>query len=327
MSIRNPHDAFFRQVFGQPEVAADFLANYLPANVRAHLDLSQVELQQDSFLDPSLHEHFADLLFRVPLLEASVELQHAFVYVLFEHKSQPDPLVAFQLLRYLVHFWERNLREVGALPPVIPLVVYHGEQPWRVPRTFGELFEGPDALRPYWPNFAYDLQDLSTHSDEDLRGEVVLRVALLALKTIFARNAAARLPGIVSLLLRGLTDEQHALEYLRTVLLYLGESNHLQPQDMLSALTTADNKERENIMSTLREKWAEMVREEVREEGREEGMLRIVLNQLEHRFGTLDEELVQRTRNCSSEQLIVVSNLLLDASALAEVRQYLNTAN
>ena len=52
MSIRNPHDAFFRQVFGQPEVAADFLANYLPANVRAHLDLSQVELQQDSFLDP-----------------------------------------------------------------------------------------------------------------------------------------------------------------------------------------------------------------------------------------------------------------------------------
>ena len=101
-------------------------------------------------------------------------------------------------------------------------------------------------------------------------------------------------------------------------------------------------------MSTLREKWAEMVREEVREEGREEGrerkgarkgarkgreegreegMLRIVLNQLEHRFGTLDEELVQRTRNCSSEQLMVVSNLLLDASALAEVRQYLNTAN
>ena len=147
MSIRNHHDAFFRQVFSQPEVAADFLANYLPAEVRNQLNLDHVELEQDSFIDDELREHFADLIFRVPLLDDS-QGGVAFVYVLFEHKSYPEPLVAFQLLRYMVRMWERALREGNALPLIIPLVVYHGEQPWRVPQTFGELFDGPEALRP-----------------------------------------------------------------------------------------------------------------------------------------------------------------------------------
>ena len=66
----------------------------------------------------------------------------------------------------------------------------------RTTPSFGALFTGPEALRPYWPGFAYNLQDLSTYSDEELRGEAVLRVALLALKTVFARDAAARLPQI-----------------------------------------------------------------------------------------------------------------------------------
>ncbi|PIX37508.1 MAG: hypothetical protein COZ57_33975, partial [Armatimonadetes bacterium CG_4_8_14_3_um_filter_66_20] len=31
MSLANPHDRFFKQAFGQPEAARDFLLHYLPA--------------------------------------------------------------------------------------------------------------------------------------------------------------------------------------------------------------------------------------------------------------------------------------------------------
>jgi hypothetical protein len=55
--------------------------------------------------------------------------QIAYVYFLFEHKSYPDRLVALQLLRYLARFWEQQV-SAGQfpLPPIMPLVVYHGER-------------------------------------------------------------------------------------------------------------------------------------------------------------------------------------------------------
>ena len=36
--ITNPHDRFFKEVFARKEVAADFLRNYLPADVLACVD-------------------------------------------------------------------------------------------------------------------------------------------------------------------------------------------------------------------------------------------------------------------------------------------------
>jgi predicted transposase YdaD len=44
-----------------------FIANYLPKNITALLDMDSVERLPDSFVDPELREHFSDLLYRVKL--------------------------------------------------------------------------------------------------------------------------------------------------------------------------------------------------------------------------------------------------------------------
>lgn len=97
--IINPHDSFFKEVLSRPEVATEFLSNYLPPEVVAVLDLSAPELVKDSFVDAELRRHYSDLLYRVRLRDGG----DAFVYILFEHKSGPDKWVAFQLLRYEKH--------------------------------------------------------------------------------------------------------------------------------------------------------------------------------------------------------------------------------
>lgn len=115
--ITNPHDRFFKELLGQPAIAADFLINYLPPEVVAVLDLSAPEPVRDAFIDPELQQHFSDLLYRVRMRDGDA----AFVYVLFEHKSAPNKLVAFQLLRYLVRIWERLVTDNnGQLPPIYP---------------------------------------------------------------------------------------------------------------------------------------------------------------------------------------------------------------
>ncbi len=40
--INNIHDTFFREIMSHKEVAADFLANYLPAKVLKHVRLEHL---------------------------------------------------------------------------------------------------------------------------------------------------------------------------------------------------------------------------------------------------------------------------------------------
>lgn len=58
----NPHDAFFKHYFSQPAVAADFLRHHLPAEVTALLDLGQLRLEKDSFVDEKLRSYFSDMI-------------------------------------------------------------------------------------------------------------------------------------------------------------------------------------------------------------------------------------------------------------------------
>lgn len=190
--ITNPHDKFFKETFGQPEIARDFLAHYLPAQILPLLDLSQIELEKESFIDPELQEHFSDLLYSAPLVDGKGLV---FIYLLMEHKSYFDSLTPLQLLGYMVRFWERRIRQgEKSLEPIIPLVLYHGRERWAGSQRLGDLYQGPHELRPYLPDFTYQLTDLSRHSDEEIKGEVLTQIALRLFHAIFDPQLGQQLP-------------------------------------------------------------------------------------------------------------------------------------
>lgn len=268
--LNNPHDKFFKESFAQLEVARDFLRNYLPADVTPLLDLAQLELEKETFIDPDLQEHFSDLLYSAPLIDTDLT---AFVYILLEHKSYPDPLTPFQLLRYMTRFWERRLRQGHTnLEPIIPIVVYHGRERWPQNSQLLDLYNGPTVLRAYLPNFAYQLCDLSLHSDADIRGEASLQIALRIMRYIFDRELAARLPEIL-ILFRQLANQQTALQYLETVLRYLSAtSDRLEPADLHVAVKGVFARQGEALMSTIAERWIEEGKAKGLQQGMQQGM-------------------------------------------------------
>ena len=140
--LTNPHDHFFKSIFSRQESARDFLRHYLPAEVMADLDVTELEISHQSFIDAELREHFTDLLYKVRLKDG----KDALIYVLFEHKSYSDRLVAFQLLRYMVRIWEHSLSEGESLSPILPLVIYHGRAKWSISLNFSVLFDAPTSL-------------------------------------------------------------------------------------------------------------------------------------------------------------------------------------
>jgi predicted transposase/invertase (TIGR01784 family) len=118
----NPHDKFFKDIWSRPDIAWDFLMQYLPPAVTARFVPGSLQLQKDSFIDAAMQEHFSDLLYRVQLHSGGA----AFVYLLLEHKSSPDSGTPFQLLQYMVQIWDRERQRKAPLLPIIPLVLERG---------------------------------------------------------------------------------------------------------------------------------------------------------------------------------------------------------
>jgi hypothetical protein len=216
-----PHDSFFKRFFGDLAVAREFMERYLPPEIVARLDLTTLKLANESFVDPDLRKHFSDSLFSV----RTTAQDAIYTYLLLEHKSAPERWVAFQLLRYIVRFWER-LREQGydKLPLVLPIVFYHGQERWNVPRRLSTLFApaGFTELYKYAPELEYDLQDVSVSGGREITGSPVLRAGLQMLRYIFSEDLEQRLKDIFRNL-RGLSRAD-ALQSMQTLLAYLSRA-------------------------------------------------------------------------------------------------------
>jgi predicted transposase/invertase (TIGR01784 family) len=331
--LSNPHDHFFRKSFGQPEVAADFLRNYLPAPVLAVLDLDRMALQADSFIDARLKEHQTDLLYQVGLHNGEA----AWVYVLFEHKSYPDRWIALQLLRYMLRIWEKMVEADASadLLPILPLVLYHGQSKWNVAQTFGGLFKGAEELRPYWPEFNYQLYDLSQWSDAEIRGTLLLQAELSLLKHIYDPRLLEHLPRILRLY-RELMRQQSGLEYLYVALRYLSQAARQVEQTALQgAVEQVFVAEGEESMATIFEQWIEQGMEIGRKQGKAEGKAEgivagvhaTLLNLLQHRFGALSARDKTALARLTPEQMQTVAIQALEAATLAEIMAFVAGLN
>ncbi|MEW6350771.1 MAG: Rpn family recombination-promoting nuclease/putative transposase [Thermodesulfobacteriota bacterium] len=334
--IASPHDRFVKEVFSRPEVAADLLSHYLPCHVWELLQPTSFRLCKDSFVDADLREYFSDLLYRVDFKEG----QQGFVYILFEHKSYPAPDIAFQLLRYMTRIWEYSTRqEAGALPAVIPVVLYHGSARWNVPLEFASLYRAPESLKESLCDFTYYLCDLKAYTDGEIKLGAMAMAAVLLLKHIHSGDLAERLRDIFGLL-RAM-NEQNALEFLRTVLRYLGAATKsVTVEDYRRAVKAAFADKGDMFMDRLS---AELVEEQRKywtsramaegiergiekgiEKGMKEGAASVTVRLLSRKFGSLDAALEERVRELSLQELEQLGEELLDFPDESALRKWLN---
>jgi hypothetical protein len=144
MQSTNVHDALVKATFSQVEHAEGLLRLALPAEIVAQVDFSTLTLRPGSFVDDALKERHSDLLY-----SADLGGERALFYMLFEHKSSPEDLVPFALLRYMVRVWKGWLRENAGsktIPLIAPVVLHHGEGGWTRARAFEELYSANPAV-------------------------------------------------------------------------------------------------------------------------------------------------------------------------------------
>ena len=293
--VVNPHDKFFKELFSHKDEAGDFFAHYLPEDILKHLDLTEIEIVKESFIEKELKEYFSDILYKVSLSDTP-----AYLYMLFEHKSYPDRLTALQVLEYMVKIWRLHLKQNPGkgLPLIIPLVVYHGVEPWRSGTRLTDLLSGPaQDLADYIPDFEFLLYDLTRYRDEEIKGMIISRVGLLVIKHIFCDDLRDQLKRVMELLAE-LSDKKRALEYVETIIRYvINASDTVSLEELKHIIVHSYFQQKEGELMTLAEQLRREGHQRGLQQGLEKGQLEdardSILDILEARFNTAPQEIVK----------------------------------
>ena len=182
--LHQPHDKFFKKTFEDPVAAAAFLQGHLQSDLVKFTDWSTLKLAGGSFIDEHLQAFEADLLFT-----AKLHGEDAQFYILCEHQSSEDPLMALRVLSYMVRIWCAQAKSQTGRPrlmPIIPVVVAQDKKAWKTTARFHDLFAlSPDKweeVRAFTPDFAFRLLQLVDLPYESIQGTPVGVLTLRALK-------------------------------------------------------------------------------------------------------------------------------------------------
>ena len=301
------HDLLFRAPVDDVGRASILIRDYLPEAISCRLSDELPVLLDGSFVDKTLTPSWTDRLFSISLRCGGSVL----VYVLLEHKSYPDAKTPLQVLGYMVDIWqrlvERDTSMIRKLPPIIPLVFYHGRSNWKIPTSIVDCLDADQGLAEYLRDLRYYVCNVVPIPDDELSADPEVRSGLLSLKHVY--QGGMDLEPLLQAVLSGLRD---GTPFEEQVIRYMLEMYPLITIDLLVRVTHRIKPHREKDMVSLAaQEWirqgrAEGIAEgEARGEakGKAEGITEAILVALETRFGPVPEDIEALVRQAAPEKL------------------------
>jgi predicted transposase YdaD len=313
------HDRSYRKLFAHPRMVASLLRDLLGEGLTGPLDLATLERVPDSFLSPRHAARQADLIWRLRRPDGRP------LYVLLEFQSDIQRFMPVRVLAYVALLQQelvdrRELAPGDLVPEVLAVVIYNGGRRWRQPVEMSQLVAAGAQPGPHVPRLGFVLVDQGSYP---LRRLARLAGPIGAFFLLERCRSVAQLERAVRLLVDRLQEPDDGalrrdfLVWLQIVLL----PDRGFDDDQIPALPGLE--ELRDMLAERVQVWnrqlIEKGRQEGRKEGRQEGEVGIVLRQLEHKFGPLDEGTVERVRAARASQRRAWAKRLLSASTLEEV--------
>ncbi|WP_256212777.1 Rpn family recombination-promoting nuclease/putative transposase [Halanaerobium congolense] len=256
--------------------------------------------------------------FRLFAVQSSIDGKEGFVYFLFEHKSYFDKMTPVQMLGYILDIWKlynkQNKNE--KLPPIIPILIYHGDRKWKYGSSLSELIEATsEAISDYIPGYNYLLYDFSNYSDAEIKGQIKLRLFLKLISHIFDDDFDKGLREVLPLLIE-LREKTTGLEYIETVVKYIlniGEEISLNELDQKAKTISAEGSA---VIMTI----AEKIYHDGKEEGKVENMHEMIEFAMELKFGLSSKKIVQEINKIDDyERLKNIKDAIKSYDSLEEL--------
>ncbi|MFO7736194.1 MAG: Rpn family recombination-promoting nuclease/putative transposase [bacterium] len=229
-----PHDQFFIKTFSNESNMRVFLKDSLPAKLNRIIDFSYIKFESDTHIDTNLHKNITDLVVKTKTVSDKKPVN---IYFLFEHKSKYDNKILFQILRYMVNIWEKDIKRKKKPRIIIPFIFYHGERKWKL-KKLRDLLTDNDEIKKWMIDIPYLLFDTaqwdSDKSPKDFGDEMKLRISIEMMKRAYHMDRA-NLIFIFKLICESGLFNQEFIDY---ILIYLLEISGLEMEEFMSIIKT-----------------------------------------------------------------------------------------
>jgi hypothetical protein len=317
------HDGGYKLLFSHPKMVEELLRGFVRESWVGDLDFATLERVNENFTSEGLAQRHGDMAWRLRWRDR--ERGWFYVYFLLEFQSTSYAFMAVRLLGYVSLFYDSLVRANAikaseGLPAVVSVVLYNGKRPWRAATDLASLYRSvPPGCVPYLPQLRYILIDESQLTPEQLALAGNRVATLFRLETATPEDLA--LPHLAAEFARLLPRKEEDPALRRTLNLWLLRLL----RRLLPGVTMPDDEFEEMPMleETLIE-WRDNLQRESRRAGRRAGevggLRRILLFQLEQRFGTLSPQVRRKVRNISSvKRLEELAKRVLVAGSLTEM--------
>jgi hypothetical protein len=260
------------------------------------------------------------------------------IYVLIEHQSEPDPLMVFRVLEYVVLIYRRQTqewqRQHGSLKgfrfsPVLPVVLYTGTRSWDRLGRLAELVELGDELADVTPHLEPLFLNLGQVSDVALEAHGggfgwLLRLIRLrkVRQAVFEETLRRAVAGLERLADREQGRWLDLLSYLHALVYH--EREPAEQPGLHDQITASARKTGGQEGGEMAKTMAEVLKEEGREEGKAEAAVSVrremLLRLLRTRFGKLPPRVINRIKAATStDQLDAWSDEFAKANKLSDL--------
>ena len=278
-----PHDAAWKLLFSFPEMVRDLLGAFVPHEWVEELDLSTLERWPGSHVSDDLRQRHQDRVWRVRFRGRWLH-----VLVMLEFQSAVDRTMAVRILAYTALLYQDLLRTSSTpLPPVLPIVLYHGSERWTAPKDMaGLLAPYGGLLAPYQPAQRYFLLDVRGYTGSLPKG----RNRMAALIRLVRGRGLNEMVTVFAGLTEWLAEPEHE-GLIRAFWAWLEQ---VPGQEQLSGAKwpTLNNwREAGTVLQKAAKGWSVQLLEEGRAKGLAEGRTEVMRRQAARKF---DAETAER---------------------------------
>lgn len=294
---------------GEWQVAYEFFNQHLPLTVLEKLNMQTLKLENHSFIDEHYKSSEADVIYSVTMGNAK-----SYLFLLCEHQSTVDPLIAFRLWVYMIRLMEMHLKQnsVQALPFIYPLIIYTGQDVWNAPLDLFSLFGDQQILAREWLLKPFQLLDIQKIKDDEILQRRWCGLVEFALKYRQVRDFKKFLKNLLPWIREIEKIDSSGFSLGKNVLKYVLDGTEAKDFKVFA------NGIREYLSPELGDEIMTLA-QELKLTGIHQGEVAMITRQLKHRFHHIPESYSKLIGEADSEKLLTWSEKILDAKSLEEV--------
>jgi predicted transposase YdaD len=318
-----------------PQNARDLLA-LAGTDLLGQMDFARLAVDPTSYVASDFRHVESDLVLTVPLRTGRGRKGKTLtLYILIEHQSEPDRLMALRVLDYMTQIWKAQARAWGQrhgslasvrLQPILPVVFYTGTHRWAKIGRLVDLIEMGSLVEDVTPAYKPLFVNLPDLPAEELgtTGGCFGWVLRLVQQRRSGRGRFEGLLGQVVGRLEAIPPEDRLrwlelLSYVHALVYHERAEGERRPTLELVEASVRTDEHRQEVRE-MRRTIADALRDEGRQEGVVAGKRETLLSHLRQRFKELPQETERRIETTSDvQQLNLWLSRLLTAKTLEEL--------